>query len=94
MGGRGVIEAQDEGLSLQEKQCTQKLPSRSRIKSRILQAPERHREASHCPMSILRASSGPQYFTSTEKFHKLFSHYHLGTFSARPCIYHLLIVPV
>lgn len=33
MGGRGVTEAQDEGLSLQEKQCTQKLPSLSRVKA-------------------------------------------------------------
>nr|KAF6505998.1 hypothetical protein HJG63_007863 [Rousettus aegyptiacus] len=67
-----VSEAQVGGLSLEEKQCAQKLLSIWQNKSHMLPELWRHKEPTHCSMSILRASSQPLHITCAEKFHQLF----------------------
>lgn len=66
-----VNENQDGGLSLEDKQCTQKLPRLCQNKSHMFQHYGGIKKPSHCSMSILRASNGRLHITCAEKFYQL-----------------------
>lgn len=90
-----VSEAQVGGLSLEEKQCTQKLHSIWQNKSHMLPALWRHKEPTHCSMPILRASSQPLNITRAEKFHQLFFPLpSQGAYYPLQSTYHLVIMPL